>query len=97
MKMPPALRITSTAGEESGRSGQSAAAGEHVSVEERCRYFVRPYSLPVQATQSSMGEAGRLQSEALINYLRGMTGRDIVGSVGSSADRGPDFFGPWTL
>jgi hypothetical protein len=26
------------------------------------------YSLPVQATQSSMGEAG-LQSEALINYL----------------------------
>jgi hypothetical protein len=41
MKMPPALRITSTAGEESGRSGKSAAAGEHVSVEERCRYFVR--------------------------------------------------------
>jgi hypothetical protein len=74
MKMPPALRITSTAGEESGRSGKSAAAGEHVSVEERCRYFVRPYSLPVQATQSSMGEAGRLQSEALINYLMGKTG-----------------------
>jgi hypothetical protein len=41
MKMPPALRIASTAGEESGRSGKSAAAGEHVSVEERCRYFVR--------------------------------------------------------
>jgi hypothetical protein len=35
MKMPPALRITSTAGEESGRSGKGAAAGEHVSVEER--------------------------------------------------------------
>ncbi len=37
----PALRITSTASEESGRSGKSAAAGEYVSVEERCRYFVR--------------------------------------------------------
>jgi len=35
MKMPPALRITSAAGEESGRSGKSATAGEHVSVEER--------------------------------------------------------------
>ena len=27
MKMPPGLRITSTAGEESGRSGKSASAG----------------------------------------------------------------------